>query len=205
MRDPVDPDPSPSRYRSATRPPPRIALRAREDDAAREAPAESFPISDGRRLSLRPIRPGDADALRRAFARLTPDQVRLRLFHRMNELSREAAARMTQVDPDTTVAYVVVDGDDEIRGEARMHVDAVTATAEFAVAVDPQFTHLGIGRRLMRRLIDEARRRGVTELWGDVLAQNQTMLSFAKALGAERHAAPDEPGITRVVIRVDGR
>jgi acetyltransferase len=186
-----------STYRSATRPPRRVKRSPTPPDAA-PAAAEPFTTDDGRALVLRLIRPDDADALRRAFLRLTPEQVRLRLFHRMNELSEEAAERMTTVDPATTIAYVVVDNENEIRAEARLHIDPVTETAEFAVAVDPEFTHQGVGWRLMQRLIVDARQRGLYELWGDVLAENQTMLDFAKALGAERHSRADDPGITRV-------
>jgi len=186
-----------TKYRSATRPPPR---RDRAPVGAPPAvpPIETFRTANGHALRLRPIRPDDADALRRAFSRLTPEQVRLRLFHRVNELTREAAEQMTTIDPATTTAYVVVDADDEIRAEARIHIDAVTDSAEFAVAVDPSFTNQGIGRRLMQRMVEDARRRGLYEMWGDVLAENHTMLDFVKKLGAERRAVPDEPGLTRV-------
>jgi len=192
---------SSTNYRSATRPPPRRD-RAVVDAPPAAEPIESFRIADGHTLSLRPIQPEDADALRRAFSRLTPEQVRLRLFHRVNELSREAAEQLTTIDPATTIAYVVVDADGEIRAEARIHIDPVTDSAEFAVAVDPSFTNQGIGRRLMERLVEDTRRRGLYELWGDVMAENHTMLDFMKRLGAERRAIPDEPGLTRVHFRL---
>ncbi|MGH8173085.1 MAG: GNAT family N-acetyltransferase [Rhodanobacteraceae bacterium] len=192
-----------SAYRSATRPPRRAeSARTRANEAELPGASEPFTTADGRALVLRPIRSGDAEALRRAFSRLTPEQVRLRLFHRMNELSEEAAERMTHVDPATTIAYVVVDADNEVRAEARVHIDPVTEAAEFAIAVDPEFTHQGIGRRLLQRLIADSRRRGLYELWGDVLAENQAMLDFAKVLGAERHSRADEPGLTRVSFQL---
>jgi acetyltransferase len=187
-------------YRSATRPPHREARMQRVDEThAYDVP---FTAADGRALALRPILPDDADALRRGFARLTPEQVRLRTFHRQNELTPAAAERLARIDPDTTTAWVAVDADGEIRGEARLHVDAVTDSAEFGVAVDPAFTSQGVGRALMRRLLDDARRRDLFEVWGDVLAENHTMLDFVKALGAERKALADEPGVIRVSLRV---
>lgn len=112
------------------------------------------------------------------------------------------AERLTRVDPDTTTALVVVDGDGEIRGDARLHVDAVTDSAEFGVAVDPGYTNQGIGWRLMQRLTEDAVRRGLCELWGDVLVENHTMLDFAKAMGAERRRVEHEPGVVRVTFRV---
>lgn len=188
-------------YRSATRPPPRGA-HAPVAAAAKRDHGEAFATPDGRRVHLRAIRPDDADALRRGFARLTPEQARLRTFHRLAELSPEAAARLTHVDPETASAFVVVDADGEIRGDARLHVDPVTESAEFGVAVDPAYTNQGIGWRLMQRLFDDARRRGLCELWGDVLTANQTMLDFAKAMGAERRPLADEPGVLRVSFRL---
>lgn len=188
-------------YRSATRPPPRGA-HAPAPTKAKHAKGETFTTSGGRQLFLRAIAPGDAEALRRGFARLTPEQARLRTFHRIAELSPEMTERLTHVDPATTTALVVVDADGEIRGDARLHVDATTDSAEFGVAVDPDYTNQGIGWRLMQRLLEDAERRGLYELWGDVLAENHTMLDFAKAMGAERRPREDEPGVIRVTFRV---
>jgi acetyltransferase len=188
-------------YRSATRPPPRGA-HASAPAKPKRGRGEAFETADGRPLYLRAVAAGDAEALRRGFARLTPEQARLRTFHRIAELSPEMAERLTHVDPETATALVVVDADGEIRGDARLHVDAATDSAEFGVAVDPGFTNQGIGWRLMQRLIDDAKRRGLCELWGDVLAENHTMLDFAKAMGAERRPIDSEPGLIRVTFRI---
>lgn len=190
-----------SLYRSATRPPPRGA-HAQKRAKGKRGRGDAFTTPDGRRLFLRAIDPDDAEALRRGFARLTPEQARLRTFHRIAELSPEMADRLTHVDPDTTTALVVVDADGEIRGDARLHVDSTTESAEFGVAVDPDFTNQGIGWRLMQRLIEDAKRRGLRELWGDVLAENHTMLNFARAMGAERRPVENEPGVIRVTFRM---
>lgn len=195
---------APGADRSATCPP----LRGAHAPAAAKPKlrrGETFTTPDGRRLVLRAIGPDDAEALRRGFARLTPEQARLRTFHRIAELSREAAERLTRIDPDTMTAYVAVDEDGEVRGDARLYVDPLTDAAEFAVAVDPAYTNQGIGWRLMQRLVEDAKRRGSRELWGDVLAENHTMLDFAKGMGAERRPLADEPGIVRVTFRMRRR
>ncbi|HEY6894789.1 MAG TPA: GNAT family N-acetyltransferase [Rhodanobacteraceae bacterium] len=189
-------------YRSAKRPPPR-GFHATSAKSKRIR-AETLTTPDGRTLSIRAIESGDADALRRAFARLTPEQARSRTFHRIAELSAEMAERLTHLDPETATALVVIDADGEIRGDARLHVDAATDSAEFGVAVDPEFTNQGIGWRLMERLFDDAKRRGLHELWGDVLAENHTMLDFAKAMGAERRPLENEPGVIRVRFPIRG-
>ncbi len=86
-------------YRSATRPPRRESLVPRAASARADEP---FALDDGRVLTLRPIGIDDAEALRRGFARLTPEQVRLRTFHRQNELTAAAAERLVRIDPETT-------------------------------------------------------------------------------------------------------
>jgi len=165
---------------------------------AARARGRAFTTRDGRRLRLRPLRPDDVEALKRGFARLTPDQVRQRTFHRMNELTDEAAQRFAHVDAATAAAYVVVDDDGELHGEARLHVTPTGESAEFALIVDPQMLGIGIGGALMRRLFTEARRRGLRELWGTVLADNSLMLDFSSQLGARREMIADEPDLVRV-------
>jgi len=71
------------------------------------------------------------------------------------------------------------------------------------VTVDPSFTGRGIGRALMQRLLDDARRRGLRTIWGDVLADNSAMLDFVKRIGAKREFVPDEPGVIRVSFPVE--
>lgn len=195
-------------YRSATRPPRRPSAH-KQGGAAEPVPGVEVIAHDGRKLLLRPIHPNDAAALRRAFDRLTPEQIRSRFFFRMNELSEEVAQRLCNVDSETSAAFVVTDTDDvapagvEIRAEARMHVDAVTQSAEFAVVVDPCFIGQGIGGILLRCLVAECRRRGLLELWGDVLADNHAMLDLVRHLeGKHTIEQGSEAGVTRVRIAV---
>ncbi len=162
-------------------------------------------LADGRRLRLRRIRPDDVEALRRGFARLTPDQVRQRVFHRMNELAVDVAERLCDVDPATASAYVAVDDEGEIHGEARFHLDRAGTGAEFAIAVDPAVAGLGVGRALIRILVADARRRGLGILWGSVLAENTQMLELVRHLGAHREAVADEADLVHVSFDLNRR
>lgn len=155
-------------------------------------------LADGRLFRLRAIHPADVPALQRAFKRLTPEQVRQRTFHRMNELSTAAATRFANLDPALGAAFVIIDNAGEIVGEARFLLDADRPSAEFAVITDPALAGQGLGRELMKRLVGEARKRGLHELWGTVLAQNTRMLEFSRRLGATRTLDAEEPGLVRV-------
>ena len=59
----------------------------------------------GETLTIRPIRPEDAAAHAALFRRISPEDVRLRFFSSLRELSPERIARMTQVDYDREMGF----------------------------------------------------------------------------------------------------
>jgi acetyltransferase len=189
------------RFHSPLRPPERLRY-----GAANEAPpaqGERVTLRDGRELTLRPIHPNDVAALQQGFSHLSAEEVRLRFLHAMNGLAPELAERLCRIDPDSEIAYVLVDPNDaepEIHGVARAHIDAVTASAEFAVIVQKDFTRQGLGRLLLERLGNACRARGVHELWGDVLSENTQMLDLCNELGMQHRSLPHEPGLVRVSL-----
>src|SRR5260221_3218629 len=64
------------------------------------------------RLKLRPIRPDDEAMLQRFIRHLTPEDIRLRFFGPMREMTHEMAARLTQIDYDREMAFLLLDGDE---------------------------------------------------------------------------------------------
>ena len=70
--------------------------------------------------------------------------------------------------------------------------------------VRDDLTGAGLGVLLMRRIINYAQARGIGQIWGDVLRENGTMLKICSLLGFRQHAEPDDPGIVRVTLDLDG-
>ena len=58
---------------------------------------------------------------------------------------------------------------------------------------------MGLGRRMMRKLVRWARGRKVLRIYGDVLESNLPMQSLAGSLGFHRESA-DEAGLVRMVL-----
>lgn len=155
----------------------------------------------GIELSLRPIHPDDAPALVRAFDRLTREQVRMRLFYTLTALPLKVAQQLCKAYPDRVIAYVVTrPGDGEILAEARIFLDHAAAQAEFAIIVDPDWTGIGVAHALMTRLINDARQRGLAEIWGDVLADNRPMLDLVQRLDFQRVPRSDDRGVIRASL-----
>ena len=161
-------------------------------------------LRDGRTIQLRPIRPEDAPALRHLFEALTPEDRRRRLFSSMREISDEFAARLTQIDYNREMVLVALNPDDpaEFWGGARIAADADNRRAEYSVTIRSDKQGLGLGRICFERALDYARARGIQEVWGSVLAENDGMLGLSERLGFTRRRDPDSPDVFITTLRL---
>jgi acetyltransferase len=150
----------------------------------------------GEDLTIRPIRAEDAPRLDALFHRLTPEDIRLRFFAAVRELTAAQLARFTRLDYEHDMAFIAVrEASDEIVGVARLiHLDAI-GVSEFAVIVQQDVKGKGLATHLMRRLIDWARLHGVREIRGEILAENDTMLVFARHLAFTLRHKPADPEV----------
>ena len=167
---------------------------------------ETITLEDGRTFLLRPILPEDEPSLHAAFAKLTPEEVRLRFFAPMKSLSHVQAARFTQIDYDREMALILTEpgipGQTEIFGVVRIAADPDNERAEYAIIVHHDLTGMGLGSLLMQRIIDYAKRRRIGEVFGDVLRENTIMLKLCDNLGFVKSGKADEPDIVRVSLKL---
>ena len=162
-----------------------------------ESDSQIIRLVDGREFLLRPLQPGDLDALRRAFRRLTPEEVELRFLHLSRELPAFIENEVRELDPACDAAFVL-EHEGEIRAVADLHVEpSDRAQAEFGLIVGQAVAGHGLGRLLMERLLMEARRRGVA-LHGSVRRDNARMLGLCRTLGGTATVEPGEPGLMAV-------
>ena len=158
-------------------------------------------------LRLRPVRPEDEPAFHRAFERLSPEDIRMRFFAPLRRLSHEMAARLTQIDYDREMAFVLetLPADDaraEICGVVRLACDPDGKRGEFAVIIRSDLKGHGLGAFLMRRIIDYARARGVEELFGDILQENAAMRRLCLDLGFTLVELPETAAILRATLKL---
>ncbi|MCC5794302.1 MAG: GNAT family N-acetyltransferase [Chromatiales bacterium] len=161
----------------------------------------------GQVLRVRPIRPEDEPAYRAFLARMGPEDLRMRFFGMVRALSHSELARDTQIDYDREMALVATGsgppGTAEILGIVRTIADRANTRAEFALAVDSRLKRAGLGTALMSRMLDYCRARGLREVVGFVLRDNQPMLALARRLGFSRDAIDEDQ--FRVSLRLDKR
>jgi acetyltransferase len=157
---------------------------------------EDRAISDrqGRRYRLRPIRPDDADAVQRAYARMDTRDRRARLFAPIPALSDDFAERFCTIDEAREFCFVLESDAEpgELLGGCRLMGDAAARNGEFSVSLRSDLKGRGLGRRLMEVLLDEADARGFEVVWGTILADNTAMVRLARRLGFAIERDPDD-------------
>ncbi|HSZ10849.1 MAG TPA: bifunctional acetate--CoA ligase family protein/GNAT family N-acetyltransferase, partial [Rhizomicrobium sp.] len=173
----------------------RLAIRPYPQDLETQ---ETIP--DLGKFFMRPVRPEDAPAFIRFAACMEPEDVRMRFFTPFRELPPSLLARLTQIDYDREMAFVMFDEQSEVAGVGRLAADPDSAHAEFAVLARSDLKSHGIGRLLMDRLIAYARHRDIGEIFGDVLIENSVMLALCRDLGCK--ISPPSRGLVRATLRL---
>lgn len=147
---------------------------------------ESVTLKNGDACLFRPILPEDEPALQRFIAKVTKEDLYYRYFSEINEFTHEDLANMTQIDYDREMAIVAVrrtDDGEEILGVTRAISDPDNVDAEFAVLVRSDLKGLGLGRRLLEKLIGYTRDHGLMRLNGITMPNNRGMVTLARKLG----------------------
>ena len=140
-------------------------------------------LRDGSMAHVRPIRPEDADGVRRFHAGQSAESIYLRFFAPLKQLSDRDVARFTEVDYHQRVALVATVHDDII-GIARYDcIDATTA--EVAFNISDAYQGRGVGSVLLEHLAAIAQEEGVHRFVADVLPQNRKMISVFTEAGYE--------------------
>jgi acetyltransferase len=160
---------------------------------------EPFTMRNGREIVIRPIRPEDEPEHHVFIARLTPEDVRFRFFGLVRELPHSQMARLTQIDYDREMAFIAsgvdVVGKYETLGVVRTVTDPNNHRAEFAIVVRSDLKGMGLGKKLLTKMIEYCRQRGTREMVGQILAENRRMLSLAKSVGFRERSVPDEQAV----------
>lgn len=161
-----------------------------------------FTLSDGARVTIRPIRAADVE-IERAFVRdLSAESRYFRFLHTLRELDEPTLVRLTDIDYDREMALIAVvcENRREVQvGVARYVTGSSGRDCEFAVVIADCWQGKGIGGQLMRNLMQAARERGLESMEGFVLHGNQGMLALAGALGFRAEFVPGDASVRRVI------
>jgi acetyltransferase len=160
-----------------------------------------FQLPDGTNVTIRPIRPEDAE-IEADFIRDLSDEAKyFRFMHAIDELTPEMLARFTQIDYDREMALIAVtyeDGHEVEHGVVRYITNPDQNSCEFALVISDTLQGHGIGQRMLNRLMEIARSRGLDMIEGEVLSENHRMLQMIRTMGFQIQMSDDDPTIQNV-------
>lgn len=169
----------------------------------RPYPAElegEFVLRDGTRVHVRPIRPEDVDLEKRFVEQLSEQSRFQRFLYHLTELPPGMLARFTQPDYDRELALVALH-DGQFIGVARYAPNSARpddpSSAEFALVVADHWQRRGLGRALLEKLKEQARKAGYRALYGTILDSNYGMQELTRKLGFVQDSR-EGPSITVV-------
>jgi acyl-CoA synthetase (NDP forming)/GNAT superfamily N-acetyltransferase len=154
-------------------------------------------LMDGRIVHVRLVSEGDREALSALYTRASPRSRYLRFFSAGISIDREVQ-RLVMLGDDHVA--LVAEHDGLAVGVASYEILSGDQ-AELAILVDDAWQGDGIGSLLIEHLAAVARRGGIQELVGDVLASNVTMLRTGASLApgiVRQHG--DDPEVVRIHI-----
>jgi acetyltransferase len=154
-------------------------------------------LRDGTALRIRPVRPEDEPLLLDLAAHMSPEDLRLRFFTPVHGLTHAVAARLSQLDYDREMA-LIAEHDGAALGVAHFFADPDNLRAEYAIAVRSDWKGRGLGYLLMQQLLSLAGARGIGELFGEVLRENQPMLQMCRELDFAISPDPQDPAVMLV-------
>jgi acetyltransferase len=162
-------------------------------------------LRDGRAVHIRAMRPSDEAELLQAFERLSPDARYMRFMRTVREVNLERLRKALASFPESGVGILATvpaaDGID-IVGTAIFVIGSDPSTCEFAITIAADYGGAGLGRTLMTALVDAAKRRGLEEMEGFVLAANKPMLRLAARVGFSTSRDPDDHAIRICRLRL---
>jgi len=166
-------------------------------------PAPSYPahweadvvLRDGGTAHVRPIRPDDADRLRRFHSRLSEETIYFRFFSLLRELTDREIEHFTVVDYVDRVALIATVGEEMIGVVRYERIDR--STAEVAFNIEDAHQGRGLGSVFLEHIAAAARERGISRFVADVLPANHKMLRVFEDAGYVVTHAMDE-GVVRL-------
>jgi RimJ/RimL family protein N-acetyltransferase len=161
-------------------------------------------LSDGTSVLFRALKPEDAALYPNFLKEVTADDLRLRFFAVMREVSHELIDKLIHYDPAHAMAFIAIEEQSgRMLGVVRLHDDPNGKDAEFAILLRSRLKGHGLGWLMMKHMIAYAKTKGLKTVRGQVLAENSTMLTMCAELGFHIADDPGERGVKQVTLSLD--
>jgi len=151
-------------------------------------------LRNGRTLRIRPVRPDDAEGLKRMFGNLSRESLYSRFF---DLRTADEALRYSPTEVDYVHDFGVVGevGEDIIAVAHYFAFKRRPSVAECAFTIADKYHGCGIGTKLLEKLVEVARTHGITQFEAEVLPENQRMLDVFLCSGFDATSRSSEGSV----------
>jgi acetyltransferase len=162
---------------------------------------EQWILEDGRSVILRPIRPEDEPREFGLWETFSPKTFRYRFFGPPRKVTHEEMVRYTNIDYRREMAFVAElreEGKRKMIGVSRLIVDPQGESGEFAVVVGDPWHGLGLGTKLMDKLIGVAGDKKLSRIYGLIQSDNLRMIGLCQDMGFQIESV--DPSTVRATL-----
>jgi len=157
-----------------------------KQNIAEEQQAVTWTTSDGSVLALRNLRASDVDIVATFVKELSFGTRYFRFGRGDIEFNHEEIRAVCAPKPDGRIHLLILKIENEaetIVGSGRIVFESGSTIGEIEIAVTDAWQRRRIGKRLIEALLEGARRKGITEVRGRILASNRRMIEFMRRRG----------------------
>ena len=143
-------------------------------------------LKDGNKIFIRPIKQTDEHLVTDLFKRLSARSIYLRFLTRLGDLPEGMLYQFTHVNYSSEFALVGIskeDGRDAIIVIARYANSPKDNITELAVAVRDDWQHLGLGKTLLKKIVDIGKENGIYRYSGMMDTENKVIIKILLELG----------------------
>jgi acyl-CoA synthetase (NDP forming)/GNAT superfamily N-acetyltransferase len=159
-------------------------------------------LRNGETVVIRPILPGDAQALVSLHGAVSPGSLHRHALLARPALSLADAARFTEADYDTRMAFVAVVSDQMVGLASYERLDTAVPAAEASFIITDTYQRHGVATLLFETLAEYARAMGILRFLAEVMVQNPELIEMFAATGL--HCARHSDAAT-VCVEIDLR
>jgi acetyltransferase len=170
---------------------------------------ENWTMKDGRQVVIRPIRAEDEPLMSKFHEGLSDRTVFMRYLSPMllsDRVAHERLARMTHNDYDREIALVVEgeeNGERAVFGVARLSkLRGAEDEARLSMLISDRFQGQGIGKELIKRIIDVARNEQIKHIIAATAPDNEAFINLCRKSGFSTINTNQQTGMLEAIMNL---